>query len=89
MRSIFLAALASMPIFSTQQRAGQLGSAQWEGGNWLLTGSLLCQPSQVGCTSRGIITVVNSGFLSSGFTKVLVITVQESSFFPCMGFETL
>ena len=89
MRSRFLAALASMPIFSTQQRAGQLGSAQWEGGNWLLTGTLLCQPSQVGSTSRGIITVVNSGFLSSSFTKVLVITVQESSFFPHMGFETL
>lgn len=53
-RSVFLAALARITIFSTQQRAGQLGHAQWEGGHWLLTVMLLCQPKQVGLASSGI-----------------------------------
>lgn len=69
-----------MPILSTQQRAGLLGCVQQEDGNWLLTVMLLCQPSRAGSASDEIITVVNSGFLSSSFTKAVVITIQESSF---------
>lgn len=79
-RSVFLAALAHMTIFSTQQRAGQLGHTQWEGGHWLLTVMLLCQPNQVGLASRGIITVVNSAFHNLSFTKTVMLTIQESSF---------
>lgn len=74
---IFSCPRPPMLIFSTQQRAGQLGRL---GSDWLLTAMLLCQPSQVGSASDGIITVVNSGFLSSSFTKAVVITIQESSF---------
>jgi hypothetical protein len=64
-----------MPIFSIQLRAGQLLHAQWEGGDWLLTGILLCQPSQVGTASGRIITVVNSGFHSMSFTEAVGITI--------------
>ena len=46
-RSVFLAALAPMPIFSTQHRAGQLGYAQWEGWQRLLTESCPTGPAKL------------------------------------------
>lgn len=49
-KGIFSCSNPLRPIFSTQLKARQLLYGQWEGGRWILTGTLLCQPSQAGLT---------------------------------------
>lgn len=60
-----------------------------EGGDWILTGTLFCQPSQAGTASGRIITVVKSAFHSLSFTKAVGIHHSQGLIFSAWDLKAL